>query len=155
MNHQVEKKEYCHWQKLTKKYETHDQLKERDSETKKYRDWRNPWMTTRSEKDIQRLFERSEMDHAIRLTQENILSFSLISEKMQDHQFIQKYLDEITRKNWIWSSSSAMKASLFLVLKSGERRPIVDYWKLNSVTTKDSTTLLLIKNTIDQIQKVQ
>lgn len=42
---------------------------------------------------------------------------------------------------------------MFLVFKSERKRPVVDYQKLNSVTIKDSTTLSLIKDILDQIQR--
>lgn len=94
--------------------------------------------------------ERSSMDHAINLIQDQISSSSLIFEKTQDHQFIRETLDEMTRKNWIWSSSSFIEALLFLVSKSEKKKLIIDYRNLlNSVMMKDLNILSLIKDILD------
>ena len=44
-----------------------------------------------------------------------------------------------------------MGAPLFLVPKKDDKRPVVDYWKLNNVTEKDSTLLPRINDTLDQL----
>ena len=48
-----------------------------------------------------------------------------------------------------------MGAPLFLVPKKDGKRPVVDYWKLNNVTEKDSTPLPRIDNTLDQLIRSQ
>lgn len=48
-----------------------------------------------------------------------------------------------------------MSASMFLVPKPERKRPVVDYRKLNEVTLKDSTTLPLIQDILDQIHGAQ
>ena len=59
------------------------------------------------------------------------------------------------RKEYIQISKSSIGAPLFLVPKKDGKRPVVDYWKLNNVTGKDSTPLPRIDNTLSQLIESQ
>lgn len=106
-----------------------------------------------SEEEI--LLKRSGMDHVIELMQERISLSSLIPEKSQNYVIIREYLNEIFRREWIKISNFTMRMSMFLILKSGEKRFVIDYRKLNKITQKDSIILFLIRDILDQIQGAQ
>ena len=48
-----------------------------------------------------------------------------------------------------------MKIFLFLMFKKKKKRFVIDYRKLNNVIITDSTPLLLIQNTLDQLDKIK
>ena len=50
-----------------------------------------------------------------------------------------------------------MIASLFLILKSktDKKRPVIDYRKFNKEIVTDSTSLLLIRDMMNQIKKIK
>ena len=116
-------------------------------------------------KDLKEVFEtiserelpsrRYEVDHEIILKTEKIKLLLLIPTRLEKQKIVKKYLNEMTRKGWIRISKSLMIVSLFLVFKSktNEKRLVIDYKKLNKEIVIDSTSLLLIKDMINQIKE--
>ena len=95
--------------------------------------------------------KKGEFDHKINLTV-NFLPKTLVIPLRPDNQaFVKDYLDTMLRKRYIRISKSSMGAPLLLVPKKDGKRPVVNYWKLNNVTGKDSTPLPRIDNTLDQL----
>ena len=101
------------------------------------------------------LKSRREYDHAIELIQKTIPPSLLILTRLEEQKIIKTYLDDMLKKEWIRSSKSLMRTALFLVLKKSGKRPVIDYRKLNNVTISDSIPLLLIQDTLDQLNKVK
>ena len=48
-----------------------------------------------------------------------------------------------------------MKITLFLVFKKSNKRLVIDYRKLNNVIIIDSTSLSLIQDILDQLDKIK
>ena len=48
-----------------------------------------------------------------------------------------------------------MRTALFLVSKKSDKRFVIDYRKLNSVTITDSISLPLIQDILDQLDKTK
>ena len=94
--------------------------------------------------------KKEEFDHEINLTVNSLPKTPVISLRPVDQAFVKDYLDTMLRKRYIWISKSSMGVPLFLVPKKDGKQPVVDYWKLNDVTEKDSTPLPRIDNTLDQ-----
>jgi hypothetical protein len=97
------------------------------------------------------LSRRQGVDYRIKLTTDGLKPSLLILTKPEDQQFIKDYLNEKLRKNYIRSSKSSIEALLFLVLKKGGKRPVVNYRKLNEVTIMDSISLPLIDDILNII----
>ena len=59
------------------------------------------------------------------------------------------------KKKWIRVNKSFIVTFLFLVFKSetDQKRPVIDYRKLNKEIVTDSTSLSLIKDIMNQIKK--
>ena len=95
------------------------------------------------------------MNHEITIKTEKIKSSLLISIRSEKQEIVKEYLDEMTKKRWIRISKSFMTASLFLIFKPeiNKKRLIIDYRKLNKEIVTDSTSLLLIKNIMNQIKR--
>ena len=94
---------------------------------------------------------KGEFNHEINLTVDSLLKTPVISLRPNNQAFVKGYLDIMLRKRYIQISKSSMGAPLFLVSKKDGKRPVVDYWKLNNVTEKDSTPLPRIDNTLNQL----
>ena len=111
-------------------------------------------------KDMKEVFEdppegelpkrKGEFDHEINLTVDSLPKTLIIPLRPDDQAFVKNYLDTMLRKRYIRISKSSMGAPLFLVPKKNGRQPVVNYWKLNNVTEKDSTPLPRIDSTLDQ-----
>ena len=98
---------------------------------------------------------RNEVNYEIILKSEKIKSLSLISIRLEKQKIVKEYLDEMTRKEWIRINKSLMTAFLFLIFKSeiDKKRFVIDYRKLNKKTVTDSTSLLLIRDIINQMKE--
>ena len=94
---------------------------------------------------------KREFDHEINLTVNSLLKTPVIPLKLDNQAFFKDYLDTMLRKKYIRISKSSMGAPLYLVPKKDGNQPVVDYWKLNDITEKDSTPLPRIDNTLDQL----
>ena len=68
--------------------------------------------------------------------------------------YFNKWLNENLEKGYIWPSNSEHAAGLFFVGKweGKEPRPCMDYWILNSGTTKDVYPLPLVNDLMLQLQ---
>ena len=94
---------------------------------------------------------KGEFDHKINLTVDFLPKTPVISLRPDNQAFVKDYLDTMLRKGYIQISKSSKGAPLFLVPKKDSKRPVVNYWKLNNVTKKDSTPLPRIDDTLDQL----
>ena len=117
-------------------------------------------------KDLKEVFEtiseeelpssRIEIDHEIILKIETIKPSSFILTRSEE-EIVKKYLNEMIKKKWIRVNKSLMTTYLFLILKSetDQKRPVIDYRKLNEEIVTDSTPLLLIRDIMNQIKEQQ
>ena len=94
---------------------------------------------------------KGEFNHKINLTVDFLPKTLVIPLKPDNQAFVKDYLDTMLRKGYIWISKSSMGAPLFLVPKKDGKQPVVNYWKLNNITEKNSTPLPRIDNTLDQL----
>ena len=94
---------------------------------------------------------KGEFDHKINLKVNSLPKTPVIPLRPDNQAFVKDYLDTMLRKGYIQINKSSMGAPLFLVPKKDGKRPVVDYWKLNNVTEKDSTPLPRIDGTLDQL----
>ena len=94
---------------------------------------------------------RNGVNYEITLKIDKIKSLLLIPIRLEEQEIVKKYLNEMTRKEWIRISKLLMTASLFLISKSGtdKKRSVIDYRKLNEETVTDSTPLSLIGDMMD------
>ena len=101
------------------------------------------------------LLNREGVNYEITLKTNEIKPSSLIPTRPEKQHIVKRYLNEMLRKDWIRVSKSLIVASLFLVSKSGtkEKRPVIDYRKLNEETVTDSTSLLLIEDMMNQMER--
>ena len=101
------------------------------------------------------LSSRKRVDHEITLKTNEIKSSSLISIRLEKQQIVKNYLNEMLKKNWIRVDKSLIVVFLFLMFKleTEKKRSIIDYRKLNKKTVTDSTSLLLIKDMMNQIKE--
>ena len=95
--------------------------------------------------------KKGEFDHKINLTVDTLLKTPVIPLRPDNQAFVKNYLDTMLRKGYIPISKSSIGAPLFLVPKKDGIRPVVDYWKLNDVTEKNSTSLPRIDDMLDQL----
>jgi hypothetical protein len=98
----------------------------------------------------QLLLRRIVIDHKIKLTQANSLSYSLLYQiTTKELLAIKEYLLENLYKGFIVLNSSSFASSILFVAKlNSSLRFCVDYRKLNSLTKKDQHLLLLINKTL-------
>ena len=85
------------------------------------------------------LKRKGEFDHEINLAVNSLPKTPVIPLRPDNQAFVKDYLDTMLRKEYIRISKSSIGASLFVVPKKERKQPVVDYWKLNDVTEKDST----------------
>ena len=112
-------------------------------------------------KDMKEVFEdppegklpkkKGDFDHKINMTVNSLPKTPVIPLRPDNQAFVKDYLDTMLRKEYIWISKSSMGAPLCLVPKKDGKQPVVDYWKLNNVTEKNSTPLSRIDNTLHQL----
>jgi hypothetical protein len=93
---------------------------------------------------------RTAVDHKIKLTQANSLSYSLLYRMTTKKLLaVKEYLLENLHQGFIvLSSSSFVSPVLFVAKPNGSLRFCVDYYKLNSLTKKDQHLLPLIDETL-------
>ncbi len=72
----------------------------------------------------------------------------------EEHAECQKVLDEMLQAQWVEPTdfNCPIAALMFFVWKKDRTcRPVIDYWKLNEITIKDSYLLPHIDEMMDQI----
>jgi hypothetical protein len=98
----------------------------------------------------QLLLRCTAVNHKIKLTQANSLSYSLLYRITTEKLLVVKeYLLENLYKGFIMLSSSPFVSPVLFVVKlNSSLRFCVDYYKLNSLTKKDQHLLFLIDKTL-------
>jgi hypothetical protein len=98
----------------------------------------------------QLLLSYTAVNHKIKLTQANSLSYSLLYRiTTKELLVVKEYLLKNLYKRFIvFNSSSFASPVLFIVKPNNSLRFCVDYYKLNSLTKKDQHLLLLIDKTL-------
>jgi hypothetical protein len=98
----------------------------------------------------QLLLRYTAVDHKIKLTQANSLSYSLLYQITTEELLIVKeYLLKNLHKGFIVLSSSSFASSVFFVAKpNSSLRFCINYYKFNSLTKKDQHLLPLINKTL-------
>ena len=95
---------------------------------------------------------KREFDYTINLTINGLFNTLIILLQPDNKVFVKNYQDSIWRKNYIQIDKSSIRAPLFLVPKKDSKQLVINHWKLNKVTEKDSTPLPKINNTLDQLK---
>ena len=98
---------------------------------------------------------KGKFNHKINLTVNSLPKTPIIPLRSDNQAFVKDYLDTMLRKRYIRISKSSIRAPLFLVPKKDGKQPVVDYWKLNDVTEKNSTPLPRIDNTLNELIRSQ
>ena len=99
--------------------------------------------------------KKGDFNHEINLTVDSLLKTLVIPLRPDNQAFVKNYLDTMLRKRYIRISKSNMGVPLFLVPKKDGKQPVVNYQNLNNIIEKDSTPLLKIDNTLDQLIESQ
>ena len=107
---------------------------------------------------FKKLPERREWDHKINLTEETPreLNAKAYAMTIKEEEALNQWLDEQLKVGLIKESKSRYAAPCFYIpKKDGSLWLVQDYWKLNQVTIKDKTPLLLIGEVIDKLKEAR
>ena len=107
---------------------------------------------------FKKLPERREWDHKINLTEEapRELNAKAYAMTIKEEEALNQWLDEQLKAGLIKESKSRYAAPCFYIPKEdGSLWLVQDYWKLNQVTIKDKTPLLLIGEVIDKLKEAR
>ena len=75
---------------------------------------------------------------------------------IKEEEVLNKWLNKQLEAGLIKESKSRYVAPCFYISKKdGSLQLVQDYWKLNQVTIKDKTPLLLIEEVIDKLKKAR
>jgi len=111
-----------------------------------------------NKKKFKKLLEHCEWDHEINLTEEapkklNVKAYAMT---LKEEEALNLWLDKQLKAELIVKSKSRYVAPCFHILKKdGSLWLVQDYRKLNQVTIKDETPLLLIEEVIDKLKEAK
>jgi len=111
-----------------------------------------------NKKKFEKLPERHEWDYEINLTNEapKKLNTKAYAMTLKKKEALNQWLDEQLKVGLIVESKSRYVVPCFYILKKdGSLWLVQDYRKLNQVTIKDKTPLLLIGEVIDKLKEVR
>jgi len=151
----------------TKETETKDNQEQDNSEIGKEPDKTNPedlpeyirpFTHLFNKKKFEKLPERREWDHEINLMEEapRELNAKAYTMTIKEEEALNQWLDEQLKVGLIVESKSRYAAPCFYIpKKDSSLRLVQDYRKLNQVTIKDKTPLLLIGEVIDKLKEAR
>ena len=98
---------------------------------------------------------RPDVDHEIKLTEENNLTSSpLYSMSLEQLKLVKEYLDDHLRRGFITHSNASYASPVLFAKKPGGGwRFCVDYRKLNAITKKDAYPIPLIQETLARLAR--
>jgi len=111
-----------------------------------------------NKKKFEKLPEQHEWDHEINLTEEapKELNAKAYAMTLKEEEALNLWLDEQLKAGLIVESKSRYAAPCFYIpKKDGSLWLVQDYRKLNQVTIKDKTPLLLIGEVIDKLKEAK
>jgi len=111
-----------------------------------------------NKKKFEKLPECCEWDHEINLTEEAMkeLNAKAYAITLKEEKALNLWLDEQLKAGLIIESKSRYAAPCFYIpKKDGSLQLVQDYRKLNQVTIKDKTPLLLIGEVIDKLKEAK
>jgi len=111
-----------------------------------------------NKKKFEKLSERREWDHKINLMEEAPREHNakVYAMTIKEEEALNQWLDEQLKAGLIKESKSRYAAPCFYILKKdGSLQLVQDYQKLNQVTIKDKTPLLLIGEVIDKLKEAR
>ena len=111
-----------------------------------------------NKKKFEKLLERREWDHKINLTNEapKELNAKAYAMTLKEEEALNQWLDEQLKAGLIVESKSRYAAPCFYIPKKDSSLWLVqDYRKLNKITIKDKTPLLLIGEVIDKLKEAK
>jgi hypothetical protein len=83
-------------------------------------------------------------------------SFNNYNLTLEEQKELDKFLDKILEKGYIWPSQSFQASPFFFVKKKdGRLRPCQDYWYLNNWTVKNAYPLPLILKIMDKLKEAK
>ena len=121
-------------------------------------DYIQPFTHLFNKKKFEKLLERQEWDHEINLTDEapKELNTKACTITLKKEEALNQWLDKQLKIGLIVESKSRYAAPYFYIPKKDRSLWLVqDYRKLNQVTIKDKTPLLLIEEVIDKLKEVK
>jgi len=151
----------------TKKMETKDNQEHGNGEIGKEPDKTNsedlpeyirPFTHLFNKKKFEKLPERHKWDHEINLTEEALreLNAKAYAMTIKEEEALNQWLDEQLKVGLIVESKSRYAAPYFYIpKKDSSLRLVQDYRKLNQVTIKDKTLLLLIGEVINKLKEAR
>ena len=117
-----------------------------------------PFIHLFNKKKFEKLPERREQNHEINLIEEaqKELNAKAYAMTIKEEKALNQWLDEQLKTGLIVELKSRYVVPCFYVPKKDRSLHLVqDYWKLNQVTIKDKTPLLLIGEVIDKLKKAK
>jgi len=111
-----------------------------------------------NKKKFEKLLERYEWDHEINLTDEapRELNAKAYVITLKEEEALNQWLDEQLKAGLIVKSKSRYATPYFYIpKKDGSLQLVQDYRKLNQVTIKDKTSLLLIREVMDKLKEAK
>jgi len=117
-----------------------------------------PFMHLFNKKKFEKLLERREWNHEINLTEEapKKLNAKAYAMTLKEEEALNLWLDEQLKAELIVESKSRYVALCFYIPKKDSSLWLVqDYRKLNQVTIKDETPLLLIGEVINKLKEAK
>jgi len=121
-------------------------------------DYIQPFTHLFNKKKFEKLPERCKWDHKINLTEEapKKLNAKAYAMTLKEEEALNQWLDKQLKAGLIVESKSRYVALYFYIpKKDGSLWLVQDYRKLNQVTIKDKTPLLLIRDIIDKLKEVK
>jgi len=111
-----------------------------------------------NKKKFEKLLERREWDHKINLMDgaPKELNAKAYTMTLKEEEALNQWLDKQLKAGLIVESKSRYVVPCFYIPKKNRSlRLVQDYRKLNQVTIKDKTPLLLIGEVIDKLKKAK
>ena len=111
-----------------------------------------------SKKKFEKLPERREWDYKINLIEKvpKELNAKAYAMTIKKKEALNQWLDKQLKTGLIVKSKSRNAVSCFYILKKNRSLYLVqEYWKLNQVTIKDKTLLLLIGEVINKLKEAK
>ena len=92
------------------------------------------------------------LPYKIKLTSDEIVNIPQYRKSIVDHEYIQKYVEEMEEAGLIRKSNSPYSSPLLLVpKKNGERRLVTDFRSLNKITQPENLPTPLVRDIFDRV----